>query len=102
MTIIRQGLSEEVFHKVFLFVLQKLKAKKLLKGKTLGVDATTFEANAVMLKIVRKNTAEDWKEYLRKLAMEGGIVSPSDEDIQRLDRGPNNKKVSNKEWKKSK
>ena len=48
MTIIRQRLSDDVFHKVFLFVLEQLNEKKLLKGKTLGVDATTLEANAVL------------------------------------------------------
>ena len=98
MTIIRQRLSDEVFHKVFLFVLEQLKEKKLLKGKTLGVDATTLEANAAMRSIVRKGTGEDWKEYLRELAKEEGIENPSDEDIQRIDRGRKGKKVSNKEW----
>jgi transposase len=87
MTIIRQRLSDDVFHKVFLFVLQQLKAKKLLKGKTIGVDATTLEANAAMRSIVCKETGEDWKEYLRQLGKEEGIENPSDEDIQRLDRG---------------
>jgi hypothetical protein len=86
------------FNKVFLFVLEQLKAKKLLKGKTLGVDATTLEANAAMRSIVRKETGEDWKEYLRELAKEEGIENPSDEDIQRIDRGRKGKKVSNKEW----
>ena len=98
MTIIRQRLSDDVFHKVFLFVLEQLNEKKLLKGKTLGVDATTLEANAAMRSIVRKGTGEDWKEYLRELAKEEGIENPSDEDIQRIDRGRKGKKVSNKEW----
>ena len=97
-TIIRQRLSDDVFHKVFLFVLEQLKAKKLLKGKTLGVDATTLEANAAMRRIVRKGTGEDWKEYLRELAKKEGIENPTDEDIQRIDRGRKGKKVSNKEW----
>jgi transposase len=86
MTIIRQRLSDDVFHKVFLFVLEQLK-KKLFKQKTLGVDATALEANAAMRSIVRKGTGEDWKEDLRELAKEEGIENPSDEDIQCIDRG---------------
>jgi hypothetical protein len=97
MTIIRQRLSDDVFYKVFLFVLEQLKEKNLLKGKTLGVDATTLEVNAAMRSIVRKGTGEDWKQYLRELAKEEGIENPSDEDIQRIDRGRKGKKVSNKE-----
>jgi hypothetical protein len=85
MTIIRQRLSDDVFQKVFLFVLEQLKVKKLLNGKTLGVDATTLEANAAMRSIVRKGTGEDWKEYLRELAKEEGIENPTHEYIQRID-----------------
>ena len=51
-----------------------------------------------MRSIVRKGTGEDWKEYLRELVKEEGIENPSDEDIQRIDRGRKAKKVSNKEW----
>ena len=71
---------------------------ELLKRKTFGVDATTLETSAAMHTIERKGTGEDWKEYLRELAKEEGIENPSDEDIQRIDRGRKGKKVSNKEW----
>src|SRR5262249_28666133 len=54
MTIIRQRLPESVFDEVFAFVLALLDKKGLLKGKTLGIDATTLEANAAMKTIVRK------------------------------------------------
>src|SRR5271170_1779908 len=98
MTIIRQRLPELVFSKVFVFVLSLLEAKGLLRGKTVGIDATTLEANAAMKSIVRKDTGEDWKQYLQGLAQAEGIPNPTEEDLQRLDRARQNKKVSNEEW----
>ena len=98
MTIIRQRLPEPVFDKVFLFVLGLLDQQGLLRGKTLGIDATTLEANAAMKSIVRKDTGQDWKEYLRTLAQAEGIENPTDEDLRRLDKGRKDKKVSNAHW----
>jgi transposase len=98
MTIIRQRLPESVFDKVFVFVLSLLDDKGLLRGKTIGIDATTLEANAAMKSIVRKDTGEDWKQYLRGLAQAEGIENPTEEDLRRLDRGRKDKKVSNEHW----
>jgi transposase len=98
MTIIRQRLPEKVFDEVFRFVLGLLERKGLLRGKTLAIDATTLEANAAMKSIVRKDTAEDWKQYLRRLAQAEGIEEPTEEDLRRLDRGRKDKKVSNDQW----
>ena len=98
MTIIRQRLPELVFDKVFVFVLSLLEEQGLLRGKTIGIDATTLEANAAMKSIVRKDTGEDWKEYLRGLARAEGIENPTEEDLRRLDRGRKDKKVSNEQW----
>src|SRR6185503_4621508 len=44
MTMIRQRLPELVFDKMFLFVLSLLEDKGLLRGKAVGIDATTLEA----------------------------------------------------------
>jgi transposase len=98
MSVIRQRLPETLFDKVFNWVLGLLDKKGLLKGKTLGIDATTLEANAAMKSIVRKDTGADWKEYLRTLARAEGIESPTDADLQRLDRARTEKKVSNEHW----
>src|SRR5271155_569872 len=98
MTIIRQRLPELVFSKVFVFVLSLLEAKGLLRGKTVAIDATTLEANAAMKSIVRKDTGEDWKQYLRGLAQAEGLENPTEEDLRRLDRGRKDKKVSNEQW----
>lgn len=98
MSVIRQRLAGSVFDQVFHFVLGLLDEKGLLKGHTLGIDATTLEANAAMKSIVRKDTGADWKTYLRTLAQAEGIEHPTDADLQRLDRGRTDKKVSNEHW----
>jgi transposase len=51
-----------------------------------------------MKSIVRKDTGEDWKEYLRGLAQAEGIQNPTEEDLRRLDRARKDKKVSNEQW----
>ncbi len=83
---------------VFRFVLRLLEKKGLLRGKAVAIDATTLEANAAMKSIVRKDTGEDWKQYLRGLAKAEGIEDPTEEDLRRLDRGRKDKKVSNHQW----
>lgn len=98
MTIIRQRLPELVFDKVFRFALGLLEDQGLLRGKTVAIDATTLEANAAMKSIVRKDSGEDWKEFLTRLAKAEGIANPTDEDLRRLDRGRTDKKVSNEQW----
>ena len=98
MSVIRQRLEEKVFDRVFHFVLGLLDQKGLLQGRTLGIDATTLEANAAMKSIVRKDTGADWQTYLRTLAKAEGIENPTAADLQRLDRGRTEKKVSNAHW----
>ncbi|HUQ68345.1 MAG TPA: transposase [Planctomycetaceae bacterium] len=102
LSLTRTRLPPEVFQEVFEFVLQLAHAKKLLKGKTVGVDSTTLEADAAMKSIVRRDTGEDWKTYVAGLMRaEGGIAEneqPSDEDVRRFDRTRKNKTVSNEEW----
>jgi hypothetical protein len=61
-----------------------------------------LEANAAMKSIVRKDTQEDWKEYLTRLMREEGLIGaedePTDEELRRFDKKRKNKKVSNQEW----
>ena len=94
----RKRLPAAVHNEVFGFVLNIARDKGLLKGKTVATDATLIEANAAMKSIVRRDTGDDWKAYLRKLAEEAGIEDPSDEDLRRFDRKRKGKKVSNKDW----
>ncbi len=101
LTRVRKRLPEEVHHAVFEFVLQVAIEKGLVNGKTVAVDATTLEANAAMKSIVRKDTSEDYKEYLRALAEADGLEDPSDEDLRRFDKKRKGKKLSNKDWESS-
>jgi transposase len=98
LTVIRKRLPVEVHEQVFAFVLKIAEVKKLVKGKTVAVDATLLEANAAMKSIIRRDTGEDWKEYLRRLAEESGIEDPTDEDLRRFDKKRKGKKVPNKDW----
>lgn len=98
LTVIRKRLSVEVHEAVFAFVLRMAQVKKLLKGKTVAVDATLLEANAAMKSIIRRDTGEDWREYLTRLAAAEGIENPTDEDLRRFDKKRKGKKVSNQEW----
>jgi transposase len=70
----RKRLPQEVFEEVFQFVLSIAAAKKLIVGKTVGVDSTTLEANAAMKSIVRRDSGEDWKEYVIRLMREEGVI----------------------------
>jgi transposase len=97
LTKIRQRLPLDVHERVFIRVLALAQEKKLLRGKTVALDATTLEANAAMKGIVRKDTGEDWKEYLKRLLAEQGVENPTDEEARRFDKG-RKKKVSNREW----
>ena len=67
LTRVRERLSLEVHAIVFQWVLKLAAEKGLLPGKTVAVDSTTLEANAAMKSIVRRDTGEDWNEYLRRL-----------------------------------
>jgi transposase len=99
LTRVRDRLPLEVHTSVFQLVLQLAAEKGLLKGKTVAVDSTTLEANAAMKSIVRRDTGEDWNDYLRRLLKEEqGIENPTDEELRRFDRQRKNKRVSNEEW----
>ena len=98
----RNRLPQEVFSEVFQFVLRIAGEKKLLAGKTVGVDSTTLEANAAMKSIVRRDTGEDWNGYVTRLMREDGTIEadeePTDEEIRRYDKKRKNKRVSNEDW----
>jgi len=92
----RRWLDQATHQAVFTFVLTEVARRGLLKGKTIGIDATTLEANAAMRSIVRRDTGESYREYLRRLAQEAGIEA-NDEELRRADR-KRKKKASNEEW----
>lgn len=94
---IRGRIDLETHQEVFAWVLKVLAEKGLLKGKTLGIDATTLEANAAMRSIVRKDTGESYNEFLTKLAQASGIATPTREDLAKIDKKRKNK-ASNDDW----
>lgn len=99
LSLTRERLPIEIHNLAFELVLAAAKEHGLLKGKTIAVDATDLEANASMKSIVRRDSGDDWREYLRKLyEEETGDSNPDDDELRRFDKNRKNKKVSNEEW----
>ena len=69
-----------------------------MQGKTVGVDATTLEANAAMRSIERRDTGESYEAFVRQLAKASGIETPTRAELARFDRSRKDRKTSNKEW----
>jgi transposase len=97
LSVIRQRIDVETHREVFTWVLELLAERGLLRGKTLGVDATTLEANAAMRSIVRRDTGDAYNDFLTKLAQANGIQTPTREDLARIDKKRKNK-ASNDDW----
>lgn len=93
----RRLVDVETHQQVFGWVLGVLAEAGLVKGKRIGIDATTLEANAAMRSIVRRDNGDSYEEFLKGLAQESGIATPTREDLARVDR-KRKKKGSNKEW----
>jgi transposase len=92
----RRLMNEATHQEVFGWVLRQVARAGLLKGKTIGIDATTLEANAAMKSIVRRDTEEGYIEYLKCLA-EAGLEATDQAALRRMDRR-RKKKGSNEEW----
>jgi len=93
----RRLIDVETHQAVFRWVLELLAEKDLLQGKTIGIDATTLEANAALRSIVRRDTGEGYQEFLVGLAQESGIATPTREQLAKLDRKRAGK-GSNEDW----
>lgn len=95
---IRQRLDVQVHQDVFAFVLKVLGQKGLLRGQTIGIDATTLEANAALRSIVRREDGTSYQDYLTELAKASGIETPTRADLAKIDK-KRPKKGSNDDWK---
>jgi transposase len=82
----RRLLDEATHQEVFGWVLRQVARAGLLKGKTIGIDATTLEANAAMKSIVRHDTEENYTEYLKGLAEAAGVEANDEAPLRRMDR----------------
>jgi Transposase domain (DUF772) len=82
----RRLIDVETHREVFTWVLGLLAGQGAAERKTLGIDATTLEANAALRTIVRRETGEGYQEFLTRLAQASGIATPTREQLARLDR----------------
>ena len=94
---IRKRLPLEVHNQVFTWMATVLARVGLIKGKTMGIDGTTLEANAALKSIVRRDTGESYDEFLTNLAEASGIETPTREDLAKLDKDRKNK-GNNDDW----
>jgi transposase len=94
----RRLIDVETHRQIFLWVLGMLAEEGLLKGNTVAIDGTTLEANAALRSIVRRDNGQAYDEFLKGLAKESGIDTPTREQLARLDR-KRKKKGSNDDWK---
>src|ERR1700734_975750 len=94
----RRLIDMETHRKVFVRVLGMLAEEGLLKGNTVAIDGTTLEANAALRSIVRRDTGQGYDDFLKGLAKESGIETPTREQLAKLDR-KRKKKGNNKDWK---
>ena len=69
----------------------------LVTGQTIGIDATTLEANAALRSSVRRDSGETSQEFLTRLAQASGIETPTRADLARVDR-KRPKKGRNTDW----
>ena len=68
-----------------------------MRGKTIGIDATTLEANAAMRSLARRDTGQDYESFVKGLAKSSGVPTPTRKELVRFDR-KRKKKTSNGEW----
>ena len=93
----RRLIDLETHLAVFTWILQVLATTDLVKGQTIGIDATTLEANAALRSIVRRDSGETYQEFLTRLAQASGIETPTRADLARVDR-KRPKKGRNTDW----
>jgi transposase len=93
----RRLIDVEAHRAVFGWVLARVGEAGLVQGRTIGIDATTLEANAALRSIVRRDTGESYQDFLTQLAQTSGIATPTRADLARVDR-KRPKKGSNDDW----
>ena len=62
----RRLIDLDTHRAVFTWVLARLATVGLVKGKTIGVDSATLEANAALRSIVRRDTGASYQEFLTR------------------------------------
>ena len=96
----RRRIDVETHAAVFTWILERLSAAGLVRGKTVGIDATTLEANAAMRSIERRDTGESHEAFIRRLAEASGGRDTDAGGSWLVSTGlGRTRKTSNKEWK---
>src|SRR3989454_6234225 len=80
----RRLIDVETHQAVFRWVLEWVAEKGLLKGKTIGIDGTTLEANAAMRSILRRGKGGGYQEVLTRLAQGSGVGPATREQLAQL------------------
>ena len=93
----RRLIDLETHRTVFTWILQVLATADLVKGTTIGIDATTLEATAALRSIVRHDSGETYQACLTRLAQASGIATPTRAALARFDR-TRSKKGRNTDW----
>src|SRR5262245_60561380 len=82
---------------MFVLMLRALQEHGLLRGKNLGIDSSVMEANASLRALVHRNTAEQYWDYVKRLAAEQGIDPEDASAVRKFDRtrpGKGSRRVS--------
>ena len=93
----RRLIDVETHQAVCTWVLQRLADAHLVEGHTIGIDATTLDANAARRSIVRRDTGAPYEAWLTRRADASGIATPTRAELARFDR-TRKKKGSNADW----
>lgn len=93
----RRRLSLSAHRAVFRFALARLGEQGLLCGRTVGIDASTIQANAALKTLVRRDSGHTYQQFLDELLKAAGNHEPTADDRRRMDK-KRKKKLSNKEW----
>jgi len=81
----RRRLPPEVFEAVFQLVLAIVDEKGLLRGKVRGVDSTYLKGDASMRSIVRKDTGEGYRDYIKRVTAEDEVAAQASSAVDDLD-----------------
>jgi hypothetical protein len=73
----RRLIDLETHAAVFTWRLQRLADAGLVKGRTVGIDATTLEANAALRSMLRRDNGESYQDFWTRLAQASGIETPT-------------------------
>jgi transposase len=98
LTVIRQRLDSEVYDAVFDLVLRALRARKLLKGRRLAIDASVLEANASLRSLRHRLTGAAYRQYVKRLAAAAGVDPTDARAVSAFDRKRPGRRTSNAEW----